>query len=356
MPAPIIAIAPNKEAAALIRNKPYMSKKVFAGLIPELKARAFVITGLEQWDIVQDVRDALATLPEGGDWEEIKDTVIAKISPWFTQKSAEKRAELLLRTHGFQAYAVANYRRLEENADIFPYRQYLSSDDLRVRPTHYALHGKIFPSSSPFWHTHTPPWEWGCRCDVVGLGEEEAMEIKAEDDGKHPMERRFMEGQFLQKVELENKLVARITLPNGKKQDVQLDVSTPWEKGQGVGYQFEPGSLGMNVNALKARYDPQTWQDFEQWAKLHHVEELKMSVWDWLVNPPKWKPGQPLPGQQPTAPGEPEPEIIIIEQPEFDFLAPEPPEPAQPAPIKLPGNGMTLWLDPDKWPKDFLGS
>lgn len=295
MATPNIAISPHEEAAALIRNKPVVSKEVFNGLLPELKARAFVITGVEAFDVMQDVKDLLATLPAGGDWRDIKGQIEEEISPWFSPVGANRRAEILLRTHGFQAYAAANYRTLEESKDIFPFRQYVSSEDARVRPSHAALHEKILPADSPFWLTHTPPWEWGCRCDVIGLGEEEALQIRAEDMNKPPEARRFMEGLPLKSVEESGVL----HLGNG----LTYNVATPWEKGQGVGYQFEPGTLHMNLAALQARYDAETWADFRAWAETTEVETLGRTVWQWLTNPPKWQAkNQASPPQIPPLP------------------------------------------------------
>ena len=36
---------------------------------------------------------------------------------------------------------------------------------------HAALHGLVFKWDDPFWDSHTPPWDYGCRCYVVPLTE-----------------------------------------------------------------------------------------------------------------------------------------------------------------------------------------
>jgi hypothetical protein len=52
-----------------------------------------------------------------------------------------------------------------------------------VRPTHAALHGKIFAWDDPFWDWHTPPWEWGCRCTFIALtpGQVKALGVRVID-------------------------------------------------------------------------------------------------------------------------------------------------------------------------------
>lgn len=287
---------PFDEAGLWIAKKPIFTKQVFAGLLPELKARAFVISGIESFDVLVQAREVLAGLPLGANWEDAKLQLVELMSPFFSPKAALSRAELLLRTHGYQAYAVANFRALEEAKDLFPYRQYVSSDDPRVRPAHAALHMRIFPADSPFWATHTPPWQWRCRCDVIGLTEDEAMAQKELDkDSKDVAARLFMEGKPLESVEKSNIL----HLPGG----LTFDLSTDFAKKDGGGYYFEPGSMGLPLSVILERYPADVAAEFEGWAKDQQVEELKMSVWDWLVGVEKKKLAkldQSRPRNQPT--------------------------------------------------------
>jgi hypothetical protein len=67
---------------------------------------------------------------------------------------------------------------------VFPYWRYIADGDDRTRPEHKALDGRVFPADDPFWDTHYPPWEFGCRCTVVVMTEEEAKEARL-PDGKN---------------------------------------------------------------------------------------------------------------------------------------------------------------------------
>src|SRR4051794_5742237 len=109
---------PHQEAVDFIKDKPVLTREVFDQLLPELKARAFTIAGIEHADTLQRVRDMIAELPAGGDWKRIKKQVVAEISPYFItsedeeeradqRRAADRRAELLLRTHGEEAYGAA---------------------------------------------------------------------------------------------------------------------------------------------------------------------------------------------------------------------------------------------------------
>ena len=49
------------------------------------------------------------------------------------------------------------------------YLRYTTMLDNRVRYSHRLLHGIILPRNHPFWETHTPPIDFGCRCRVMPL-------------------------------------------------------------------------------------------------------------------------------------------------------------------------------------------
>ena len=185
---------PNEAAADYIRGKAVADPTHFGNLPPQLKQRAFTVAGIEQLDALQRIRDAVAKLPEGASWDEAKKEIASEISPFIDADDDSKRttaskarAEFLLRTHGFQAYAVARHQQQMEDIEIFPYWKYETVGDSRVRPGHAALDGKVLRADDPWWKTHYPPWDWGCRCIVVAIDEDDVEELGLEvtPDGGH---------------------------------------------------------------------------------------------------------------------------------------------------------------------------
>ena len=179
---------PNEAAADYIRGKAVADPKNFGNLPPQLKQRAFTVAGIEQLDVLQRIRDAVAKLPEGASWDEAKKEIASEMSPYTggDMKAARAKAEHTLRIHGFQAYAVARHQQQMEVASRFPYWQYETVGDARVRPGHAALDGKVLRADDPWWKTHYPPWDWGCRCIVNALDEEDAEEIGITDSADMP--------------------------------------------------------------------------------------------------------------------------------------------------------------------------
>lgn len=76
------------------------------------------------------------------------------------------------------AEATANYRRLRRQSKTFPYWQYLTVADGRVREEHEKLHGVILSERDTLWNKIYPPNGWNCRCRVRGLM---AFQVEGED-------------------------------------------------------------------------------------------------------------------------------------------------------------------------------
>jgi SPP1 gp7 family putative phage head morphogenesis protein len=310
---------PHEEGAKFIAGKPALTRRIFDQLAPDLQARALVITGVEGLDAVARVRELLAELPRGGDFRDLKDRINAELSPWLVdpnsdeeeqakqRAAANRRAELLLRMHGWQAYARTQYELNEAHADVFPYRQYLSSEDNRVRPHHAALNKKILPANHPFWLNHTPPWEFNCRCDCVVLTADEVDELKAAEANKPEEDKLVMPEAQLREIERNQ----RIVKPGGQG---FLDIRTPRER-EGTGYEWRPAEDALSIDQILDRYTPAERQAFTDFAARQKLEDGR-SLLEWWkdgtpaaavpVRPPAAAPAPaipaPAPGPAPAAP------------------------------------------------------
>jgi len=105
-------------------------------------------------------------------------------------KAAKARAQFTLRTQGFQAYAVARHQQQMSGMASHPYWKYETVGDSRVRASHAALDGKVLRADDPWWKTHYPPWDWGCRCIVIAIDEEDAKMYGISKSGDMPQPER----------------------------------------------------------------------------------------------------------------------------------------------------------------------
>ncbi|MEO0628337.1 MAG: phage minor head protein, partial [Bacteroidota bacterium] len=81
-----------------------------------------------------------------------------------------------LQTELLTLEAVANsagqWRDFVDRSDLYPNLKYVTAGDERVRDSHAAIDGAIYPVGDPFWDTHTPPIDWRCRCILVQTDED----------------------------------------------------------------------------------------------------------------------------------------------------------------------------------------
>ncbi len=254
---------PFDEAAAAIRRLGVVDAATFSQLLPELQGMCITVSGLDSLDAVARIREEIAKLPEGADFTAQRNRIAEIMSPWMNPQAAEKRATLLLRMHGFRAYAAAAYRQMEAHKDVFPFRQYLATMDSHTRPAHAALHGKVLPSDHPFWTNHTGPWEYNCRCEAVALTDFDVEEIKLADDatpGLPPEDRRVLEGAFLDRLTNQGQIVK--TGGTG-----YFDVRTPREKsGDPNAFEWRAGDMGLPFDEIKKRYSKDAWAAWEKRA------------------------------------------------------------------------------------------
>lgn len=272
---------PHQEAVDRIAELPLVPREVMDGLLPELRAYAFTISGLDVGDQMAKVRDMIKAVPAGEkNWDKARKEIAAELADDLGGKASERRAELLLRTHVFRSYAATRYRNLMQQVDVFPFWQYRTHGDGRVRPSHAALNGKIFPAGHEIWQRIFPPWDWGCRCIVVPLTQRSADGIMAR--GK-PSDQAAADANLLPtqiaKPEIftakEADIIAKNQrLPGGIPLNRTPTFSdSPWSI---------PGNVHHDWKLIEARYadQPEVLAAFKQWAHKQEIAPGKtVSMW-----------------------------------------------------------------------------
>lgn len=259
-----IKVEPNAEVAGLIRNRIAVATEVRNAMLPEIQGRAFAVSGLEELRVVAEIQEAIARVPEGADWKKTREEIAGKLN--VKPELQEHRAEMILRTNAFCAYSSARYRKQMADRDIMPFLVYHCVGDHAVRPQHRKLDGMVLPVDDPFWKTHYPPWEWGCRCTVSGMTKAEADEERAAERAqgdKAPQGSRF---HFPTEAEKN-----RVPAPAGN-------------------YSFEPSTLAISLEELNQRkYQESAIRAFSKKMQQQRVTgfdagtQQEVNVWDWLM-------------------------------------------------------------------------
>lgn len=69
--------------------------------------------------------------------------------------------------------------------------RYDTAGDDHVRQEHAVYDGIVRPKNDPFWDTHYPPCDWGCRCNATEVDDDTAPTPAAELQGLPPVPEEF---------------------------------------------------------------------------------------------------------------------------------------------------------------------
>jgi len=106
------------------------------------------------------------------------------------------RVNLILRQNARMAHAVGQ-REVSMDPDVrerWPYFRYIAVQDGQARDGHAVLHNLVLPKDHPFWATHTPPWEFNCRCSIEDADEAEAEALGG--IGQAEADKRGRDGEY----------------------------------------------------------------------------------------------------------------------------------------------------------------
>ena len=139
----------NKDAAAFHRFKGFTSA---------------VITDA---NLAAATKESLAKALENGkslrDWRKDVDSLfdaqgVTRLNPF--------QAERIYRNETAMAFGAGKFAKLQDVSERFPFWEYSTAGDERVRDTHRALQGKVFKSSDSQYY---PPLGFNCRCTAIPI-------------------------------------------------------------------------------------------------------------------------------------------------------------------------------------------
>lgn len=267
---------PPEKAIDYLKSKGYKISWDWWEVWQSAHARVFTVAKVMSLEILQDIHKALVeALQEGKTFQEFKKELIPILQQkgWWGRKEIDgkkvelgspRRLETIFRTNIQTAYMAGRYKTLIEDVDNRPYWQYVAVLDKKTRPSHEALHGKIFKYDDPFWDHFFPPNGFNCRCRVRALDEKEIKKkgLKVESS----------EGKISQKYVLISKK-SQETKPVAVYQDETNRVETDpgWNYNPGKVF-YEP-DLSKYPQELKSMYA----KELERYTPPGLVHELDLS-------------------------------------------------------------------------------
>ena len=187
-PADLKAIFGLEPAAAIayLKGKGYAITWNWQDMLDEAHDRAFTVAKAMRLDLLSDIRAGLETaLQEGQTLKQFTENlqpVLEKQGWWgqqvivdsqgvgeLVQLGSPRRLKTIYQTNLQSAYMAGRKSSMEQATESHPCWMYVAILDGKTRPSHRALHGKVFRHDDPIWSSIFPPNGFNCRCRIVAL-------------------------------------------------------------------------------------------------------------------------------------------------------------------------------------------
>lgn len=176
---------PPKEAIEYFRQKGYAIGFDYRDVWQAQHQAAFTVAKAMQLDLLQDIRAEVdRALAEGTTLQEFQKRLTPKLQArgWWgrqaqrdpqtgedveAQLGSPRRLKVIYDTNLRTAHAEGQWERIQANKGAFPFLEYDGANSENPRLQHSAWDGLVLPVDDPFWLSHCPVKEFGCKCRVI---------------------------------------------------------------------------------------------------------------------------------------------------------------------------------------------
>lgn len=174
-----------EEAINYFRQKGYRIGFDYRDVWQQEHQAAFTVAKAMQLDLLTEIRTLVdASLANGTTLADFSKALTPRLQArgWWgrqemtdpatgerqeVQLGSPRRLKTIYDTNLATAYSEGQWERIERNKRLFPFLEYVRSASANPRHTHLAYAGLVLPADDPFWSSHLPIKEWGCKCSVI---------------------------------------------------------------------------------------------------------------------------------------------------------------------------------------------
>lgn len=163
-----------KEKIKAFADKLNLPTETYTDIWDKQHAKAFVVAGAMQDDLLSDLKRAVLNAVDGGstlaDFRNDFDAAVAKAG-WDYSGGRNWRSRVIYETNTRMAYSSGRYQQMQAVKRSRPFWQYEHSGAENARPQHLAWNNMVLMADDPWWRTHYPPNGYGCDCRVRTLSQ-----------------------------------------------------------------------------------------------------------------------------------------------------------------------------------------
>lgn len=171
-----VGLRPNKESS-LLDAMPCMRAEEASQLSAKQQLLVFWVPRLNREDWIAQAKSILKWGVMGMNSEDSLARFLL-FTGQYTEQESKKLAQCLYAHHVLRAMSARDREEKQASKGFFPYWKYQTMGDAQVHDCHAALDGLVLPADDPFWNDFYPPWEIGCRCQVIAIDKDEYKEIR----------------------------------------------------------------------------------------------------------------------------------------------------------------------------------
>ncbi|MCQ4242407.1 phage minor head protein [Stutzerimonas stutzeri] len=178
---------PPEEAIEYFRQKGYAVGFDYRDVWQAQHQAAFTVAKAMQLDLLQDIRAEVdRALAEGTTLQEFQKRLMPTLQAkgWWgrqdrldpltgevrdVQLGSPRRLKTIYDTNLRTAHSEGQWQRIQDRKAAFPYLQYDGGNSENPRLQHSAWDGLVLSVDDPFWQSHMPVKEWGCKCRVIPM-------------------------------------------------------------------------------------------------------------------------------------------------------------------------------------------
>lgn len=251
-------------AVNYLSQKGYKVTNDWRELWEDAHAKAFTVAKMTDMQLLKDTKMTLEQgLSEGWSAQKTQRELknMFKVKGWWgkqeitdeegntktVQLGSPYRVRTIYKQNIQSAYNAGRYLKQLENVDFAPYLQYLCILDERTRPTHQALHEKVFRYDDPIWASIYPPNGWGCRCFVRSITAAEVSQkgLKIQSSGNDLSTKNIV----INEETGETKQVAVFNTRNKNGKLISMETDAGWSSNVGK------AAWNIDVNSFNAVQD-----------------------------------------------------------------------------------------------------